>query len=331
MNTPVEYIWLDADGGIRSKIRILELSCTTHTQLDSYPVWNYDGSSTGQATGSDSEVELIPVSVVKNPFLCETFLHSTIVLCETSHRESNFRSNLVEYLRIKKDDPWFGFEQEYTILNVFGEHFGWNPTFPSNNGKHYCGNGLGKVYGRELSDAHMKACLIAGLGITGTNQEVMPSQWEYQIMKPGVTACDHLIISRFLLLRCAEMRDMVVCFEPKPCEEWNGSGLHTNYSTISTREKGGLNMIHKYIDALSKAHTETMKVYGKNNSARMTGEHETSHYDVFTSGVANRGASVRIPSQVEKDGRGYLEDRRPSANADPYRIAYEICSVTLLQ
>ncbi|KAF2735332.1 glutamine synthetase [Polyplosphaeria fusca] len=319
-----EYVWIDGSNGVRSKSRTLSKKVTSVKDL---PEWNFDGSSTGQAPGDNSDVYLRPVAFYPDPLRLGD---NILVMCETwmadgSPNTYNFRHDAAELFNKyqSEHDFWFGLEQEYTMLGFDGWPYGWpKDGFPAPQGPYYCGVGTGKVFCRDIVDAHYKACLYAGINISGTNAEVMPAQWEYQVGPcSGIDLGDQLWMSRFLLHRVAEEFGVKVTFAPKPIPgDWNGAGLHTNVSTNETRGENGMKAIEAAMEKLSQRQAEHMSVYGEDNQARMTGKHETASYDKFTWGVANRGSSVRIPRAVAAEGKGYFEDRRPASNADPYQI-----------
>ena len=228
----------------------------------------------------------------------------------------------------KDDHPWFGMEQEYTILDTDRHPFGWPKNgYPGPQGPYYCGVGANKVFGRDVVEAHYRTCLYAGIKISGTNAEVMPAQWEFQVGPcEGISMGDDLWMARYFLHRVAEDFNVVVSLDPKPIPgDWNGAGMHTNFSTVSMREPGGLKVIEGAIEKLARNHVAHIKAYdphgGKDNERRLTGLHETSSIHDFSAGVANRGTSIRIPRGCAEEGQGYLEDRRPSSNADPYVVS----------
>nr|AEX31561.1 glutamine synthetase 1 [Monopterus albus] len=334
----VTYVWIDGTGeGLRSKTRTL---CRNPKIIEDIPEWNFDGSSTYQAEGSNSDMYLIPVCMFRDPFtldpnklaLCEVLKYNRLP-AETNHRSSC--SKVME--AVKEHCIWFGMEQEYTLLGVDGHPFGWPANgYPAPQGPYYCGVGANNAYGRDIVGCHYKACLYAGVKIYGTNAEVMPSQWEFQVGPcEGIEMGDHLWVARYLLHRVCEDFGVVATLDPKPMVgNWNGAGCHTNVSTKEMREKGGLQYIEQAIEKLSKKHAEHIRVYdphgGQDNIRRLTGLHETSSIEDFSAGVANRGASIRIPRQVGQEKRGYFEDRRPSANCDPYTVTRAITATCLL-
>ncbi|TRY88573.1 hypothetical protein DNTS_034547, partial [Danionella cerebrum] len=332
------YVWIDGTGeGLRNKTRTID---SEPKSLADVPEWNFDGSSTGQSKGYNSDMMLIPVRMFRDPFLLDP---NKLVLCEVLKHtgepaESNHRNRCHKSMEKVTDlHPWFGMEQEYTLLGVDRHPFGWpRHGFPKPQGPYYCGVGADKAFGRDIVECHFKACLYAGVKITGTNAEVMPSQWEFQVGPcEGIEIADQLWMARFLLHRVCEDFGVVASLDPKPMVgDWNGAGCHVNMSTVPMREDGGIEYVEKAIEKLSKRHPEHIRVYdphgGEDNKRRLTGRHETSSIHDFSSGIANRGASVRIPRQVDQEKCGYFEDRRPSANCDPYSVIYEMAVTCML-
>jgi len=327
-----EYIWIDSTNGLRSKTKTLTKKPTSPDEL---PEWNFDGSSTGQAPGHDSDVYLRPVAIYDDPFRRGD---NVLVLCECWNSDGtpnkfNHRHECAKAMEIYKDQhPWWGIEQEYTLFDEYGRPYGWpKGGFPAPQGPYYCGVGTGKVYCRDIVEAHYKCCMYAGINISGINAEVMPSQWEFQVgPSEGIDGADQLWMARYLLMRCAEEFGVSISFAPKPLEgDWNGAGCHTNYSTDAMRAEGGMKAIEAAIEKMSKRHKEHIAVYGEGNELRLTGRHETASMGSFSYGVANRGSSIRIPRACAKEGRGYLEDRRPASNIDPYLVTGIIVQTTL--
>ncbi|GJN30749.1 hypothetical protein PR202_gb19084 [Eleusine coracana subsp. coracana] len=303
-----------------SKARTVKGPITDASQL---PKWNYDGSSTGQAPGEDSEVILYPQAIFKDPFRRGD---NILVMCDcyTPQGEpipTNKRHNAAKIFShpdVVAEEPWYGIEQEYTLLQK--------------DGPYYCGAGADKAFGRDVVDAHYKACLYAGINISGINGEVMPGQWEFQVgPSVGIAAADQIWVARYILERITEIAGVVLSLDPKPIKgDWNGAGAHTNYSTKTMREPGGYEVIKKAIEKLGKKHAEHIAAYGEGNERRLTGRHETADINTFKWGVANRGASIRVGRDTEKDGKGYFEDRRPASNMDPYVVTSMIADTTLL-
>ncbi len=322
-----EYIWTDGClpvPGLRGKTKILDLK-SYKGGVKQLPVWNFDGSSTQQAEGFASDCLLKPVSVYPDP----TRERGYIVLSEVLNPDgkphiSNSRA------RVKDDKQfWFGFEQEY-VLMFNGKPIGFpKDGFPAPQGPYYCSVGDGVNSGRELVEEHMELCLDAGLGITGVNAEVMLGQWEYQIFGKGaLKSADDLMISRYLLQRLTEKYGVKADLHPKPVRgDWNGSGMHANFSNKAMREKGGEKLMTDICKRFAATHKKHIAVYGADNDQRLTGRHETQSIDKFSYGVSDRGASIRIPVGVALNKyKGYLEDRRPASNADPYEVVAAIMS-----
>lgn len=326
-STVVEYIWLGGSGmDLRGKSKVIP---GVVTSIEQCPVWNYDGSSTGQGKTAESEIVLKPAKICKDPFregnhllcLCETFMPNG------EPTVSNFRHLAKKVFdETSGEQPWFGIEQEYILFKVESVHcsypIGWGKDgYNAPQGMYYCGIGSGYVYGRQVAEDHLRACLLAGLDIAGINAEVFPGQWEFQNgICYGIDMADQLWLTRYILQRVCETYGMLADFKPKPLKgDWNGSGCHTNFSTNSTRDKTkGWETFMSYLDSLKSTHLKCMSLYGSGNEKRMSGLHETARYDEFTYGIGARGCSVRIGNEAKADGCGYFEDRRPSSNIDPY-------------
>ena len=324
---------------MRSKTKVIQKDRSTLKPED-YPEWTYDGSSTDQAPGNDSDVVLRPCWVCPDPIRGGD---NVLVMCEVYASDnktplpSNYRAPLKDVmakLDMKKLDPWYGFEQEYTMMQSSGRVYGWpeGHGYPAPQGPFYCGVGSEAVYGRPLAEAHMDACIKAGITISGINAEVMPGQWEYQIGPVGpLEVGDQTMVARWLMHRLGEDFGIVITHDPKPVVgDWNGTGGHTNFSTAPMREEGGIKVITEAVEKLGKRHAEHIAAYGSGNERRLTGKHETADINTFKSGVADRGSSIRVPLGVSLAGKGYLEDRRPSANVNPYVVARMVLETTCL-
>ena len=320
-----EYIWIDGNmptAKLRSKTKIIEGEVNAVSDL---PEWGFDGSSTQQAEGHFSDCLLRPVSFLPDPLRGG---NDILVMCEvfnadgTVHKSNN-RAKLRELAEMyKNEDCWFGIEQEYTFFDGI-KPLGWPDNgFPAPQGGYYCGVGSDEVYGRDIVEDHMEACLMAGIRLSGINAEVMPGQWEFQVGPLGpLEVSDQLWIARWLLYRIGEDYEVSATLDPKPVKgDWNGAGAHTNFSTKPMREEGGIKVIEAACEKLKNNHKEHIDAYGADNEQRLTGLHETCSIEEFRYGVSDRGASIRIPMQTSNDGYGYLEDRRPSANMDPYTV-----------
>ncbi len=320
-----EYIWIDG------KMPTSKLRCKTKiikgpvSRLEEIPVWGFDGSSTEQAETRFSDRMLQPVYFVPDPIRKG---NNILVLCEvlnpdgTPHKSNTRAALRAAAEKYKNHEPWFGIEQEYTLYKN-DRPLGWPERgFPHPQGRYYCGIGCDEVYGRHLIEDHTKACLEAGLAVSGVNAEVMPAQWEFQVgpLSP-LEVSDQLWLARWLLYRLGENYDIYAKLDPKPMPgDWNGAGGHVNFSTKSMRADNGIKAIESACEKLGKFHKQHMQVYGADNDKRLTGKHETSSMDKFSYGPLDRGASIRIPMITVNKKSGYLEDRRPAANLDPYQV-----------
>ncbi len=252
---------------------------------------------------------------------------ASLVLCEVLNADGSVHASNGRGTFEDDTDLWLGFEQEYTIMQG-AKPLGFPPEgYPGPQGPYYCSVGLDNCVGRDIVEDHLDTCLDAGLSITGINAEVMKGQWEYQLFGKGAkSTCDDLWLSRYLLRRSAEQYGVTIELHPKPIKgDWNGSGMHTNFSTTDIRDKGGEDLIKGICEKFRGRHDAHIASYGSDNDQRLTGLHETQSIDQFSYGVSDRGASIRIPIGTVQDGwKGYLEDRRPASNADPYKVVSEI-------
>ncbi len=330
----VEYIWIDGNqptAKLRSKTKVVDDKVSSASDL---PDWGFDGSSTMQAEGHFSDCLLKPVHIMKDPIRGGNNL---LAMCEVFNADgtvhvSNKRAKLRELAeKHKAQDCWFGIEQEYTFFDGI-KPLGWPDNgFPAPQGGYYCGVGSDEVFGRDIVEEHMEACIDAGMTLSGINAEVMPGQWEFQIGPLGPLAVsDETWLARWLLYRIGEDYGVSATLDPKPVKgDWNGAGAHTNFSTKAMREPGGLKIIEDACEKLGKNHDKHIEMYGSDNEQRLTGDHETCSIKEFKFGVSDRGASIRIPMQTANDGFGYLEDRRPSANMDPYMVCTALMETVL--
>ncbi len=334
MKVKAEYIWIDGyepTANLRSKTKVLD---TPVDSPDKLPLWGFDGSSTLQADGGDSDCMLKPVWICKDPLRGGDNILVMNEVCnpDGSPHKSNSRAKLVAIAEKFKDhDAWFGIEQEYTLMDG-KQPAGWpEEGFPERpQGPYYCSVGWDDVAGRDMVEDHLDLCLEAGLEVSGINAEVMLGQWEYQVGPlPALEVGDQLWVARWLLERIGEDYGYRVELHPKPIKgDWNGSGAHINYSTASMRADGGLKVIEEACEKLGQNIDKHIAVYGDHNEERLTGLHETCSINEFRYGVSDRGASIRIPMGVHNDGKGYLEDRRPASNVDPYKACAALIETT---
>lgn len=322
----LEYIWLDGSAptqGLRSKTKIIK---DFSGKLEDCPMWSFDGSSTQQAEGGSSDCLLKPVCIYPDPDRKDGYVVMTEVLnADGTAHPTNGRATIED----DDNDFWFGFEQEYFL---------WDPEtdlplgfpvngFPAPQGPYYCSVGAKNAYGREIIEEHLDICLEAGLNVEGINAEVAAGQWEFQIFAKGAKdAGDQIWIARYLLERTAEKYGVGINWHCKPVSgDWNGSGMHANFSNSILRTAGNkatYDTICSAFGASPEVIKECIDVYGADNHLRLTGLHETQAIDKFSYGISDRGASIRIPIVTVDNGwNGYLEDRRPNSAADPYKVA----------
>jgi glutamine synthetase len=329
-----EYLWLDGYkpvANLRSKTKVMPMD-SFDGDATKLPKWSFDGSSTRQAEGHFSDCLLLPKRAYKDPGRENAYL----VICEVYNSDgtphpTNTRQNINEE---ESKDFWIGFEQEYVLMDTNGRPIGFpDGGYPEPQGPYYCAVGHQNVTGRDIIEEHLDLCLKAGIGITGINAEVMLGQWEYQCFAiNALKACDDLIISRYLLFRVTEAHNVIAELHPKPIKgDWNGSGMHTNFSFPYMKEVGGKEYFEKYLTEFGKYHDEHIAEYGAYNDERLTGIHETASIANYSFGVSDRGASIRIPNYTpDHDWKGYVEDRRPASNADPYRIIARILKTSAI-
>jgi glutamine synthetase len=324
----LEYIWLDGykpTQSLRSKTKIEN---DFSGKLEDCPMWSFDGSSTQQAEGGSSDCLLKPVAIYPDPARKNAYLVMTEVLnADGTPHVSNGRATIED----DDNDFWFGFEQEYFLWNPetnlpLGFPAGGYP--PSPQGPFYCSVGAKNAFGREIIEEHMDICLDAGINLEGINAEVATGQWEFQIFAKGAKdAGDQIWVARYLLERLGEKYGIAINWHCKPLgdTDWNGSGMHANFSNEILRTCGSEEIYRKICANFGNYIMEHIEVYGADNHLRLTGKHETQSIDKFSYGISDRGASIRIPvATVQKGWKGWLEDRRPNSAADPYKVAARI-------
>lgn len=327
LKTKLEYVWLDGckpTQSLRSKTKVVKNFSGT---IDDCEMWSFDGSSTGQAPGGSSDLLLKPVFICPDPQRKQAVL----VMCEVLNSDSTpHETNSRATIEDDDSDFWFGFEQEYFLWDsTINKPLGFPENgFPAPQGPYYCSVGSKNAFGREMVEEHLDVCLAAGLNVEGINAEVAPGQWEFQLFAKGAKeAGDQLWIARYFLERIGEKYGVAINWHCKPLGslDWNGSGMHANFSNSILRNAGKKEIYDHICKAFAPVVKDHIEVYGADNHLRLTGKHETQSIDKFSYGISDRGASIRIPiATVERGWKGWLEDRRPNSAADPYKVASRI-------
>ena len=323
----LEYIWLDGYEpvrNLRSKTQLKDFD--SFPKLEQLPDWGFDGSSTQQAPGGSSDCVLKPVAVYPD----STRNNGVLVMCEVYNADGTPHASNDRATILDDPDAWFGFEQEY-FLYQDGRPLGFPENgYPAPQGPYYTGVGYKNVgdIARQIVEEHLEICLAAGINHEGINAEVAKGQWEFQIFGKGSKTCaDQVWVARYILMRLCEKYAIDIEWHCKPlgATDWNGSGMHCNFSTKHMREVGGEKYFLALMAAFDKYKEEHIAVYGPDNHMRLTGLHETQSIDKFSWGIADRGASIRVPHSFKNNGwKGYLEDRRPNSQGNPYQIASRV-------
>lgn len=312
------YVWMSRGGVFRYKIYTLS-SLNADGDFDNpdlYPTGTFDGSSTGDAEVGSSDLRIKPCAVYRDVDGVGVF-----VLCDIDTAETP-RANLLTLIENRKvfgaESCWFGFEQEYFLLPFESES--------EQDAFHYC-----SPTSETIPQHHYNECRQMGVHITGWNCEVAPNQYEFQVCAAGVSAADDLIMARWVLLRVCQEHDKGLLLVPKPIPVYNGSGLHTNFSTPQMRTSpGGWSTMLKSVGLLRDRHNEHMEVYGDGNEERLSGMYETSAFDTFSWGIGSRDTSVRLQKVMKGEDKGFIEDRRPASNANPYVVCYALVNTCVL-
>ncbi len=331
----LEYIWVGGNSELRSKVKVEYVydldKWILNDNIEKIPIWNFDGSSTNQATGHNSEVIIKPCKLYHNSY-SKGFDKSYYVICDTYTPEmkphptnTRFKADL-SFLKNLDEKPLFGIEHEFFVLDEKSKRpLGFELEDPPQQGPYYCSVGCGNAKGRKFLDECLSEAVITGIKVTGSNLEVCPGQMEIQICNYGIDAGDDSLMLKYLLSKIGETHSYIIEWNAKPLKgDWNGSGCHVNFSTEKMRAENGYSEIMNAIWNLSERHQEHIEIYGDDNFNRLTGNHETSDINNFTYGLADRGCSIRIPKSTFMNLKGYFEDRRPSSSCDLYLVTSKI-------
>ena len=312
----LEYIWLDGytpTPNLRGKTQIKEFA--SFPTLEQLPLWGFDGSSTH--AGRRPQLRL-RAEAGRGLSRTRARTNGVLVMCEVMMPDGKTPHATNKRATILDDaGAWFGFEQEYFFYKD-GRPLGFPAAgYPAPQGPYYTGVGYSNVgdVARKIVEEHLDLCLAAGINHEGINAEVAKGQWEFQIFGKGSKkAADEMWMARYLMLRLTEKYGIDIEFHCKPLgdTDWNGSGMHANFSTEYMREVGGKEYFEALMAAFDKNLMDHIAVYGPDNDKRLTGKHETAPWNKFSYGVADRGASIRVPHSLRQQRLQGLSGRPPS-------------------
>lgn len=331
----VEYVWVDHDGQMRSKTKVIYQKRPPKLEDLNLPFWHFN-DDVAKSGGGKNDIVLKPQSVFPDPFRGGECI---MVLCDTYNSDltplqSNTRHDAVKVFNVwGNQKPMYGMSQEFFLMEKNGPlgfaNVCHSTPLTHNASDFYCGSGGNNAYGRECVESAFKRCILSGINVTGMHPEGAPAQWKINLCAEGIAAADQLVMMRYILNRTAEMHGYWINYSPKPMLHWRGSGCHVNFSTNDMRDDGGYSVIEAAIVKLEKAHQKHIDNYGARNDLRLMNMGGASLFDTFTHGVGEGNVSVRIPNETFTKKRGYFEDRRPGANMDPYVVAALILETSL--
>lgn len=335
----IDYVWLDSNRNLRTKQKIIHFNQDYDEELftlKNIPEWNYDGSSTGQASiEGNTEIILRPVYITSPAYTSNPENQTVIAMCDIfdiTGKCLSYRKEAEEYFNredVLKEDPWFGLEQEFFLFPKEKYNNGTINFNEISNKNEYCGTNRNYTE-RSIISTFVESCNIFGITLSGINSEVSPHQWEFQLFGKGLNVCDQLYVARFILETIVEQQDYIVLYSPKINETISGSGCHVNFSTLSTRtQHTGYSVIEEYIKRFEENHMKLIDCCSEKNKERLSGKFETARWDRFTWGVGTRNTSIRVPNDTFKNKCGYLEDRRPGSDIDPYLYCKTMCKIAL--
>ncbi len=324
----LEYIWLDGKKPVPDlRGKTLIKTFDKPPTLGDLPNWGFDGSSTMQAEGRKLRLRAKAGGSLSGRQPQGRFYRSERSPAPGPHAASHQHARDHRERSRPVDRPRAG------ILPVSRTGVRWasrktaTPALRKARTTAALAINIWADLARKIVDEHLELCLAAGINHEGINSEVAKGQWEFQIFAKGsAKAADDTWTARYLMLRLCEKYEVDMVLHCKPIKgDWNGSGMHCNFSTKYMREVGGKEYFESLMKAFEANIPSHIAVYGPDNHLRLTGLHETQAIDKFSYGLSDRGASIRMPVNFIKNGyKGYLEDRRPNSEGDPYQIVSRI-------